>query len=159
MSGETLQQLKHALDTDVISDREYEVLDLRLGLTPFTLSWTLQAVGDKLGVTRERVRQIQDAAMGKLRRAIKRAELDLPPVPPIKDVHKASNKPRLLDTSPYRRETVRRILSAVENGATQVQAARAGNISSATFTIWKKRYPVFAAEVRKAKRRYGFVKG
>jgi len=50
-----------------LSSREREVLDRRLGLTG--PEETLQEVGDRLGVTRERVRQVEARALAKLRQA------------------------------------------------------------------------------------------
>jgi RNA polymerase primary sigma factor len=50
-----------------LSEREREVLEFRFGLKD-GVSYSLQAVGEKLGVTGERVRQIEARALGKLRR-------------------------------------------------------------------------------------------
>lgn len=49
-----------------MSTREKEVLTLRYGLTDGT-THTLHEIAKKFGITRERVRQIEDAAMRKLR--------------------------------------------------------------------------------------------
>ena len=49
--------------------REEEVVRLRFGLGP-TPAMTLQAIASQLGVTRERVRQIEQAALGRLRRLL-----------------------------------------------------------------------------------------
>lgn len=46
--------------------REKEVLSLRYGLTD-GITHTLNEIANKFGITRERVRQIEDAAMNKLR--------------------------------------------------------------------------------------------
>lgn len=56
-----------------LSAREIEVLRLRYGLDD-TEELTLQEVGDRIGLTRERVRQIQEGAVRKLRRWISRRE-------------------------------------------------------------------------------------
>ncbi len=48
-----------------LTPREREILELRLGLrdeTPLSLA----EVGDKLGITRERVRQLEDRALRRL---------------------------------------------------------------------------------------------
>lgn len=59
------EQLKRGLST--LNQREAEILKLRFGLEG-NESQTLQHIADRLGVTRERVRQIEKAALGKLRR-------------------------------------------------------------------------------------------
>ena len=46
---------------------EREIISLRFGLVDGT-EWTLQAIGKKLGVSRERVRQVQKNALLKLKR-------------------------------------------------------------------------------------------
>jgi RNA polymerase primary sigma factor len=51
---------------DVLTEREREVLGLRYGLTDGT-AHTLEEVGLEVGVTRERIRQIEARAMKKLR--------------------------------------------------------------------------------------------
>ncbi|HLC31959.1 MAG TPA: sigma-70 family RNA polymerase sigma factor [Candidatus Nanoarchaeia archaeon] len=63
-------QMKEVLSTtfngkSVLDEREKEVLKLRYGFGCEEL--TLEEVGGRLGVTRERVRQIQNAALGKVR--------------------------------------------------------------------------------------------
>jgi RNA polymerase sigma factor (sigma-70 family) len=50
-----------------LPDAERNVLEWRFGLTGEE-PLTLEAIGKKLGVTRERVRQIESAALGRLRR-------------------------------------------------------------------------------------------
>ncbi len=56
-----------------ITDRERRILDLRFGLTDGK-SNTLAEVAKEIGVSRERVRQIEDAALKKLKRLIKRRQ-------------------------------------------------------------------------------------
>jgi len=58
------QQMQDVLNS--LTEREREVLDLRFGLTNGE-SLTLEEVGEKLGITRERVRQIEAKALRKLR--------------------------------------------------------------------------------------------
>ncbi len=61
------QQRKVILDAlEELLPRDREVLTLRLGLDG-NKSWTLQEVGDKLGITRERVRQLEERALQRLR--------------------------------------------------------------------------------------------
>jgi len=59
------QPLDQALST-VLSDRENLVVRLRFGLPPSDESLTLEQIGKRLGLTRERVRQIEAQALRKL---------------------------------------------------------------------------------------------
>ena len=70
------QAVKECLDRalDTLSSREAEVLRLRFGLSDGT-SYTLEQLGHILGVTRERVRQIEKKALMKLRHPKRSAEL------------------------------------------------------------------------------------
>ena len=52
-----------------MSDREREILDLRFGLAD-KKPRTLAEVAKKLGVSRERIRQIEEAALKKIRRFV-----------------------------------------------------------------------------------------
>ena len=52
---------------DFLNHKEQTVMSLRYGLGDREDPWTLEAIGDYLGVTRERIRQIQVAALKKLR--------------------------------------------------------------------------------------------
>jgi RNA polymerase primary sigma factor len=58
----------------VLSNREAAILKARFGLDGNSCK-TLDEVGDQLGVTRERVRQLQNNALGKLRKMIQRIEV------------------------------------------------------------------------------------
>jgi RNA polymerase primary sigma factor len=72
--------IEHMLDKERVSNlldrmnsREREVLDMRFGLAngkPHTLA----EVSDKLGVSRERVRQIEEEALKKLRNFVEQQE-------------------------------------------------------------------------------------
>ena len=67
-----LAQLEDAIEILLQdSPRELEILRLRLGLQK-TLPQTLKQVGENVGVTRERVRQIQQKATVKVRRLFRR---------------------------------------------------------------------------------------
>jgi RNA polymerase primary sigma factor len=57
----------------ILTSREVEILQLRFGLGD-DRERTLEQIGDKLSVTRERVRQIQNSALGKLRRRLLKEE-------------------------------------------------------------------------------------
>jgi len=63
-----LQEMVKTLD-----DREATILRYRFGLDGGTEK-TLEEVGQKFGVTRERVRQIQNIALNKLRKMIEKRE-------------------------------------------------------------------------------------
>ena len=56
-----------------LDPREATILRFRFGLDGGTEK-TLEEVGEKFGVTRERVRQIQNIALAKLRRMIEKLE-------------------------------------------------------------------------------------
>jgi len=56
-----------------LDKREAEILRYRFGLDGGTEK-TLEEVGDKFGVTRERIRQIQNVALAKLRKQIEKLE-------------------------------------------------------------------------------------
>ena len=76
---ETLSQtmLRGHLDTMLseLNPREREVLEMRFGLRD-GMEHTLKDIGEVLGVTRERVRQIQSAAVAKLNRESTREMLE-----------------------------------------------------------------------------------
>lgn len=62
-------ELKSSFDI-ALNDREANILQLRFGLTDGK-RYTLEQVGRKIGVTRERVRQIENKALRKLRKNTK----------------------------------------------------------------------------------------
>jgi RNA polymerase primary sigma factor len=66
-------QVRHALGQ--LEGREREVLELRFGLDRDGDPRTLQEVGERLGLTRERIRQIESRAKDKLRRSKRAGEL------------------------------------------------------------------------------------
>ncbi len=63
--------LRQLLDT--LSHREAEILKFRFGLDGGDVR-TLEDVGTKFGVTRERVRQVQNVALDRMRRMIEKVE-------------------------------------------------------------------------------------
>lgn len=75
--------IEHMLDKErvknllgVMSEREKQILDMRFGLVD-SRPHTLAEVARKLGVSRERIRQIEEAALKKLRRFIEQQEKEL----------------------------------------------------------------------------------
>jgi RNA polymerase nonessential primary-like sigma factor len=65
--------MQHCLDTWLgqLNDKQREVVECRFGLRGRDVS-TLEEVGSSLGVTRERVRQIQLEALKRLRDVMER---------------------------------------------------------------------------------------
>lgn len=61
-----LLQAEIRVAMDVLSDREQEVIRFRFGLTDGQPK-TLEEVGQRFGVTRERIRQIEAKTLSKLR--------------------------------------------------------------------------------------------
>ena len=59
-----------------LTPKEREVVRLRYGLGTPDDAWTLEAIGEHMGVTRERIRQIQVAALQKLRRMVDSEHVD-----------------------------------------------------------------------------------
>jgi RNA polymerase primary sigma factor len=57
----------------VLDDRERKIINSRFGLDGGKTR-TLEEVGQKFGVTRERIRQLQNIALAKLRRALRKRE-------------------------------------------------------------------------------------
>jgi len=66
------EQVEKALQS--LTSREARILRLRFGL-PNGRAHTLQEVGEMIGLTRERIRQIEKEALGKLRHSARSNEL------------------------------------------------------------------------------------
>lgn len=62
---------------DLLDERESQIIDARFGLSGRT-PMTLEEIGRDLGVTRERIRQLQNVALEKMRRALRKKEKPLP---------------------------------------------------------------------------------
>jgi RNA polymerase primary sigma factor len=58
---------------EVLDDRERKIIFQRFGLAGGNPK-TLEEVGKQFGVTRERIRQLQNVALDKLRRALRKKE-------------------------------------------------------------------------------------
>ena len=73
MSDGLFQQLDGLLDE--LPEREREILSRRFGLRGYPVG-TLEEVGREVGLTRERVRQVQNQALAQLKRAMETEGLD-----------------------------------------------------------------------------------
>ena len=62
---------------DVLDQREHRIIDARFGLDG-KKPMTLEEVGLEFGVTRERIRQLQNIALAKMRKALKRKDKPIP---------------------------------------------------------------------------------
>jgi len=72
MRNSLRDDIEEALET--LDDREQEVIRLYFGLDG-TAKMTLEEIGSKFGLTRERIRQIKEKALGKLRRPTRARKL------------------------------------------------------------------------------------
>jgi RNA polymerase primary sigma factor len=61
----------------VLDERERKIIDERFGLNG-RKALTLEEVGREFGVTRERIRQLQNSALTKMRRALRKKEKPIP---------------------------------------------------------------------------------
>ena len=61
---------------DIMNDREKEIIDMRFGLHESRMH-TLAEVADKLGVSRERIRQIEEAALKKIKKLVTDQESEI----------------------------------------------------------------------------------
>jgi len=79
MVGDTFEQpdnnlIKNSLDTEIkhsfqiLSDREQEVIKYYFGMNEYGQTYSLDEIGEKMDLTRERVRQIKDKAIRKMRK-------------------------------------------------------------------------------------------
>ncbi|MDP0492364.1 MAG: RNA polymerase sigma factor RpoD/SigA [Verrucomicrobiota bacterium JB023] len=62
---------------ELLDERESKIIDARFGLNG-RQPMTLEEVGREFGVTRERIRQLQNVALNKMRRALQKKEKPLP---------------------------------------------------------------------------------
>jgi RNA polymerase primary sigma factor len=74
------RQIEHFMDKErvsnlmeIMSERERQILDMRFGLADGK-SYTLAEVAEALGVSRERIRQIEEAALDKLRKFVQKQD-------------------------------------------------------------------------------------
>lgn len=73
------KNLHHQLDDllEVLDEREHRIIDARFGLDG-KKPMTLEEVGREFGVTRERIRQLQNVALDKMRKALRKKEKPMP---------------------------------------------------------------------------------
>lgn len=62
---------------EVLDEREHRIIDARFGLNG-KKPMTLEEVGREFGVTRERIRQLQNVALDKMRKALRKKEKPMP---------------------------------------------------------------------------------
>tara|TARA_Y100000588_G_scaffold326329_1_gene360680 strand:+ start:282 stop:1322 length:1041 start_codon:yes stop_codon:yes gene_type:complete len=72
LEEKTVNEMLHQL-LEVLTEREAEILRYRFGLDGGDIK-TLEECGEQFGVTRERVRQVQNIALGRMRRMIEKME-------------------------------------------------------------------------------------
>ncbi len=63
---------------DQLDDREKNIILFRYGLSQGAEPQTLEQVGNRFGVTKERIRQLEARALGKLKKIARDAKLDIP---------------------------------------------------------------------------------
>ena len=76
----------------VLDERERKIIDARFGLNG-QKARTLEEVGQEFGVTRERIRQLQNIALRKLRRALQKKEDPIPKALRNANLNKKKIKP------------------------------------------------------------------
>ncbi len=79
----------------VLDERERKIIDARFGLAG-QKARTLEEVGQEFGVTRERIRQLQNIALRKLRRALQKKEDPIPKALRNANLNKKKGKPGAL---------------------------------------------------------------
>jgi RNA polymerase primary sigma factor len=63
---------------EYLEPRERQIIRMRAGLDSGTKAMTLEEIGQELGITKERVRQLNARAMKKLREIVQEQHLDMP---------------------------------------------------------------------------------
>jgi len=78
-SALTSKNMHHNLNDlfEVLDEREQKIIDARFGLAGQKPK-TLEEVGSEFGVTRERIRQLQNLALNKMRNALRKLDKPLP---------------------------------------------------------------------------------
>ena len=70
LEHESLSNLSRMMEAACLSEKEKYVVERR-----FSSGDTLGLIGEEMSLSRERVRQLQNEALGKIKRAFKRADL------------------------------------------------------------------------------------
>ncbi|MCB9033275.1 MAG: sigma-70 family RNA polymerase sigma factor [Chitinophagales bacterium] len=73
------QSMRHEIENALhqLTDREREILELYFGINNNKLAYSLDEIGSKLSLTRERVRQLKDKALRKIKRHAKNNSLNV----------------------------------------------------------------------------------
>ncbi|MDD3588309.1 MAG: sigma-70 family RNA polymerase sigma factor [Thermoguttaceae bacterium] len=74
--SESVAQISRFMD--FLDDRERDIIERRFGLGKYESPQTLRQIGREVGVTKERVRQIENRALTKLRKTAKEEKLEMP---------------------------------------------------------------------------------
>jgi len=72
LSSDRVELLHRGLN--VLDKRERAIISARFGLNNEGKTFTLEAVGEKFGVTRERIRQLENIALRKLKKAFEESD-------------------------------------------------------------------------------------
>ena len=63
---------------EYLEPRERQIIRMRAGLDNYSEGMTLEEIGQQLGITKERVRQLNVRIMNKLRHIAREQKIDLP---------------------------------------------------------------------------------
>ena len=76
----TQERAKHSVNRllEYLEPRERDIIRMRAGMDDHHKGMTLEEIGQQFGITKERVRQLNQRAMNKLRTIAKQQELELP---------------------------------------------------------------------------------
>jgi RNA polymerase primary sigma factor len=99
----------------VLDERERKIIDARFGLAG-QKARTLEEVGQEFGVTRERIRQLQNIALRKLRRALQKKEDPIPKALRNANLNKKKIKPLRDPSSIDENDFVAAMMAADDEG-------------------------------------------
>jgi RNA polymerase sigma factor (sigma-70 family) len=76
----SVEQSKHRVNRllEYLEPREQQIIRMRAGLDDYSEGMTLEEIGQQLGITKERVRQLNVRIMNKLRTIAKEQKIDMP---------------------------------------------------------------------------------